>query len=459
LKGQLVTYKAGKPVGVDEYHDDGDELSSRVQLGPTKHRIVLSRSKRTVRCDGAPPVVLEQNTVALENGHWQAYAIAAERFVEASEPRPIRMLLPCSGVAIDATIQVTTSGSTRRVVLEIGPLSSHVVIDDRGAVIQASVPAQRLEVRPAGTDASSTAPRSRRAPESVIESAITVSRAGVTLEGTAWIPRRAEGKLPVALIVAGSGPTDRDGNSVLGIHSDAYRLLSAGLSARGVATIRYDKRGAGESRNNSAPESIQFDDLVGDALAWVELIRRDPRFGQLTLVGHSEGGLVETLAAQRTRCDALVLIASPGRSIDVVVRDQLAKQSPASLLGDYDRLVSALRDGRALLSVPEELRPLFDPAGRSFLNSMLGLMPPEELKKVAGCPITIVQGDTDLQISVEDAKLLAAARPDARLRVLSHMNHVLKREEQAALPQASYTDPERPLAPGLVDAVDAGVAR
>jgi hypothetical protein len=81
------------------------------------------------------------------------------------------------------------------------------------------------------------------------------------------------------------------------------------------------------------------------------------------------------------------------------------------------------------------------------------------LKKVAGCPITIVQGDTDLQISVEDAKLLAAARPDARLRVLSHMNHVLKREEQAALPQASYTDPERPLAPGLVDAVDAGVAR
>src|SRR3954466_5456735 len=116
--GQLVTYKAGKAVGLEEYRDDGDRVRSRVQLGSRRYEIELSRSTQTVRCDGHVQH-LDADTVALENGNWQAYAVAAARFGPTQTSRPVKVLLPCSGLRLDGTFGVLTQGDDRWAVLQI----------------------------------------------------------------------------------------------------------------------------------------------------------------------------------------------------------------------------------------------------------------------------------------------------------------------------------------------------
>jgi pimeloyl-ACP methyl ester carboxylesterase len=458
LQGELVTYKAGKAIGVQKYKDDGDRISSEVQLGPKHYTIELSRSAGTVACNGGAPQRLDEHTLALENGDWQAYAVAASRFSAVSSPLDVKVFLPCSGRTLSGRISVTPQGSARRVVLEITPLAVNVLVDEQGAITEASVPLQELVVR-RSSQAAPPPPAAEALPAGVTAKELSVSRGGVVLRGSAWLPSSARAGVPVVLMIAGSGPTDRDGNSPLGVHSDTYRMVASELAARGVASVRYDKRSTGASGRDSAPEALVLADFVDDALAWIQLIRKQPEFGKLTLLGHSEGGLIAALAAERAPVDALVLLASPGRPLGTLVRSQLARQAPPPLLGDYDRITRALRAKQPIDPVPEPLAGLFNPGARNFFASAMDLEPAAELKKVRTGRLTIVQGSTDLQISTEDAKSLAAARPDGHLTLIPDMNHVLKSETSLAGPQLSYADPSRPLAPGLVDAVDAGIVR
>jgi alpha-beta hydrolase superfamily lysophospholipase len=458
LQGELVTYKSSNAIGVQKYKDDGDRLSSEVQLGPKHYTIELSRSAGTVACNGGAPQRLDDHTLALENGDWQAYAVAASRFSAASSPVDVKVLLPCSGRSFAGRITVTPQGSARRVVLEITPLAVSVLVDEQGAVTEASVPLQELTVR-RSSQAAPLPPAAEALPAGVTARELSVSRGGIVLKGSAWLPSPTRAGVPVVLMIAGSGPTDRDGNSPLGVHSNTYRMLASELAARGVASVRYDKRGSGGSGLGSAPEALVLDDFVEDALAWIQTIRKQTEFGKLTLLGHSEGGLIAALAAERAPVDALVLLASPGRPLGALVRSQLARQAPPPLLDDYDRITRALRAKQTIDPVPESLAGLFNPGGRHFFASAMDLEPAAELKKVRTGRVTIVQGSTDLQISTEDAKALAAARPDGHLTLVAGMNHVLKSETSLAGPQPSYTDPSRPLAPGLVDAVDAGIVR
>ena len=458
LEGELVTFRTGTVLGVEKYRDDGDRITSDVSLGPQQHSIALSRVQRTVTCDDKAPIALNDHTVALENGHWQAYAVAAERFRDASAPQAVTVLLPCSGTTIEGFITVTRAKAGHLVVLRVGSLSSEVLIDERGTVAAGMVPQQALEVRRAGDDAPQL-PQALPTPEGVIETELSAIRDGVALRGTLWVPRDAPRPTPVALIIAGSGPTDRDGNNALGIRSDAYRLLAAEVAAHGIATVRYDKRGVGRSGNTQTGKPLVIDDFVQDAVSWIELVRNDPRLGKLTLIGHSEGGLVAILTAQRAPIDALVLVACFGRPLDKVLRAQLARQLPTTVLNEYDRIVAALHAGRPIEPVPEELSMLFQPALRSFSKSVFALDPATELKKVPRIPTSIVQGQSDLQVSVHEANALAAVVHGVRLQIIPRMNHVLKEELDLSQPQMSYTDPTRPLAPGLVSAVIAGTAR
>ena len=142
------------------------------------------------------------------------------------------------------------------------------------------------------------------------------------LSGTLDLPVGA-GPFPVVVMLAGSGPTDRDGNQP-GLKNDGLKMFGHGLASRGIAALRYDRRGIGKSRDACLKEEdLRFEALADDAAAWVKLLRKDRRFGSAGIVGHSEGSLVGMLAARRVNVDAFVSLAGTGRDAPSGLRASL----------------------------------------------------------------------------------------------------------------------------------------
>jgi hypothetical protein len=458
-EGTLITYKSGVAIGRERYRDDGASLASEILLGPSSITVTLTREPPRVRVDAADKGDerdVPRGAIVLENGSWQAYSLAADRFPDAAAPVAVDVLIPSLGVTANGTIAVRPSeAGGRRVEVAIHGLQVEVELDAAGDVVSARVPAQGVEARREGAPAPAPdAPRSP--PPGVIDEAFEETREGVTLRGELWIPAGEIEKIPVVLVIAGSGPTDRDANSSLGLRTDAYRLVAAALAARGIASLRYDKRGVGKSGTAFDPATTVIDDFAADALAIALRLRADPRFSTLALLGHSEGGLLALMIAERAAPDVLLLVATPGRPLGVVLREQLAQRLDPRAMGDVDRLLDAVRRGASPDPVPAPLAPLFAPAVRAFLRSALDL-DPLPLLRAAKARVAIVQGAFDVQVTPVDARLLAGARPDATLTILPTMNHVLKAEASAATPQSSYADPSRPLAPGLGDILAAAM--
>jgi pimeloyl-ACP methyl ester carboxylesterase len=449
LSGVLVTYQNGQELGRERWRDDGKTLTSEISFVGKSLTVTIDRAAHRVTAGGTERA-LPPGTIALENGHWQAYALATEHATSG----PVKVLLPSSGVTLDGALDVKPrSDRGRTVAVKIAALTVTVEIGRDGAVERASVPLQQLEVRREGVAPPVEAERAP--PAGVVGEPVAVADGAV--RGVLWRPASAKGNLPVALIVAGSGPTDRDGNNAAGLRTDCYRQLAEALAKAGVASVRWDKRGIGRSHRVDEA-TLQIGDYVDDAAAFVALARRDPRFGRVTVIGHSEGGLIALLLAQKASLDAVVLVATAGRPLADVLHEQLARQFSGAELAELDAIAAALRSGKPVARYPETTRALFRPSIERFLRSELAL-DPAALAKALAMPATIVQGETDAQVSVEDARRLAAAQPKAKLVVLPRVNHVLKEEATRALPQASYEDPGRPLGPGVVGAILAGVAR
>ncbi|MBU8539093.1 alpha/beta fold hydrolase [Falsiroseomonas tokyonensis] len=259
---------------------------------------------------------------------------------------------------------------------------------------------------------------------------------------------------PMVLIIPGSGATDRDGNGP-GYRPETYRLLAEGLAARGIGSLRIDKRGLHGSRA-AVPdaEAVTMADYAADIAAWAGVLRARGA-DRLWLAGHSEGGLVALLAAGRLPdlC-GLVLLATPGRRIGLVLREQLDRALPGPLRAEAEGLLARLEAGQGLPeAIPPALLPLFRPSLAGFLASLFALDPPA-LAAAVRPPLLVLQGLLDLQVTQADAAALAAARPDARLVLLPGVNHVLKAVgEDPADNLAAYADPDRPLAPGVVEAI------
>ncbi len=280
-----------------------------------------------------------------------------------------------------------------------------------------------------------------------------------TLYGTFDLPDR-NGPFPVVVIIAGSGPTDRDGNQRL-MKNDSLKLLGAGLAAKGIAALRYDKRGIGESAPaGGKEEDFRFEMLVDDATAWVEQLRKDKRFSKVGIIGHSEGSLIGTFAAKQAKADAFVSIAGMGRRFSELLREQLTKnlaQRP-DLRKRSLQILDELVAGRTVEEVPPELVAEFRPSVQPYVISSFKYDP---IKQIASLemPVMIVQGTTDIQVLVEDAKRLAAANKNAQLSIVNGMNHVMKHATTQPEQQAAYTDPSLPLVPKLLDDMTAFLAK
>ena len=273
-----------------------------------------------------------------------------------------------------------------------------------------------------------------------------------TLFGTLALPA-AEGSFPVALIVAGSGPTDRNGNNPLGVNSNYLQMMADSLAQHGIASLRYDKRGIAASQAAGSNESeLRFDHYVDDAVAWIEQLREDERLTQVTVIGHSEGSLIGMLAAREAETTAFVSLAGAAQPADSLILEQLQAQ-PAAMREEATRILSELRQGRTVATVSPSLQMLFRPSVQPYLISWIQYHPSEIIAELTQ-PVLIVQGTTDLQVPESEGKRLAEAQPKAELVIIDGMNHVLKEAPaDPAANAATYADPTLPLAEGLMGAV------
>lgn len=287
-----------------------------------------------------------------------------------------------------------------------------------------------------------------------VEEPVQLATPGGAVHGTLLLPA-GRGPHPVALLIAGSGPTDRNGNSAgLPGQNNSLKLLAEALAARGIATVRYDKRGIAESAPAATREAdLRFDTYVEDVVAWLRQLRSDRRFSTVSAVGHSEGSLIGLRAAQDAQADAFVSIAGIARPAPDVLRDQLRPQLPAELWQESERILATLAAGRTTDSVPPALAALYRPSVQPYLISWFRLDPAEEIARLR-IPILIAQGTTDVQVRIEEAHALHASSPDAEMAIIEGMNHVLKVvPADAAQQQASYIDPMLPVAPELVERI------
>lgn len=290
---------------------------------------------------------------------------------------------------------------------------------------------------------------------SPVSTPIELASSPAPLHGTLLTP---EGQTrAAAVILPGSGPTDRDGNSAqFGIRAGTYRLLAKGLAERGVATFRIDKRGIGESAAAGPAEAdLRFNTYADDARAWAAEAAAKTGRPCAWLIGHSEGALVALAAVSNgdDKVCGLVLLSGAGRPAGAVLREQLAAGLPDSLKTRAYEALTELEAGRTVADPPAELAALFRPSVQPYLISWLAL-DPARLAAAYDGPIFIGQGTTDLQVSLADAEAIKAAQPRADLVIWDGVNHVLKTAPaERAANVATYMDPALPLAPGVVEAV------
>jgi pimeloyl-ACP methyl ester carboxylesterase len=276
------------------------------------------------------------------------------------------------------------------------------------------------------------------------------------LRGTVMLPF-AIGKFPLVVIISGSGPTDRDGNSMgLPGKNNALGMLAQALADRGIASVRYDKRGvAASARAATSEEDLRFEMYADDAAGWVKKFRTDKRFSTIIIAGHSEGAMLGILAAQRAAADGYISIAGIARRADAVLHDQLAAGLLPAQAALADSVLAKLAAGKKV-PVPREmpLSALFRASVQPYLISWFKWDPATELAKLT-IPVLILQGTTDIQVAVAEADSLKRASPKATLVKVEGMNHVLKAVTGDQMTQLkSYSDPTLPLVAQLVTSIE-----
>jgi len=283
----------------------------------------------------------------------------------------------------------------------------------------------------------------------VLQRPISIDTGNGELFGSLLLPK-SDTPVPVVLIISGSGPTDRDGNNPEGGRNDSLKRLAWLLARHDIASVRYDKRGVAASLAATPDErNLSVEAYVADALAWSRKLAADPRMGPVILLGHSEGALIASLAAPQANAAGVISLSGSARPIDQLLRQQLASRLPAPLMLRSNELLDSLKAGQPDANVPPALQVIFRPSVQPYLISLFRQDPAQAFAALK-VPALIIQGSHDIQVSVDDARQLKAAKPDAELALVEGMNHVLRIVPKDVKQQlASYKDPNRPLAAEL----------
>ena len=259
---------------------------------------------------------------------------------------------------------------------------------------------------------------------------------------------------PLVIIIAGSGPTDMNGNTIGSeLQNNSLKMLAEGLATKGIASLRYDKRGIGKSQAAMmSEEELRFEHYIDDAAAWAEMFSGDERFSTIAIAGHSEGSLIGMVAAQKsTAVKAYISIAGCGRPAHEVIEEQLNPQ-PEQVRNEAAAINRELLQGRIVEDVPNYLAALYRKSVQPYLISWFRYNPAKEIAKLK-IPVLILQGDKDIQVGVKEAEKLYLARMLSSFYIIEGMNHVLKHcEGNDMLSQLeAYQSPTMPIKQELIE--------
>lgn len=285
---------------------------------------------------------------------------------------------------------------------------------------------------------------------SVTEKEVSIESDGYKLFGTMNIPETKK-NLSVLLLIAGSGPTDRDGNQP-NLTNNSFNYLATDLAQNEIATLRYDKRGIAKSAvPGFSNADVIFDDYVNDAVEWIKYLKTQNKFAKIYVAGLSEGSLIGMLAAHRAGADGFISLNGPGRPADEIIINQITKQgTPHEVIDQVKSIIVKIKLGEEVKEVPAYLMGLFHPDLQPYMRTWFSYNPKLELGKL-NVPVLIVQGENDIQVEVEDANKLKEGSPNAEFNIIAGMNHILKEADvDPQLNLATYNNPELPIKNELV---------
>jgi len=257
---------------------------------------------------------------------------------------------------------------------------------------------------------------------------------------------------PLVIFVPGSGNTDRNGNQTgTNVKADYIKQLAIALNEKSIAFYRYDKRSATPKNLEQIIKAAHFDDLVDDVKIIISHFKKQNRFKKIILIGHSQGSLVAMLAINdpQVSVNRYVSLAGLSETVEKAIIRQIKSQN-----AEFGIIAAAhfkeLKETDTILEVNPLLAGIFNPVNHEFLKSYNAYNPIEESKKVKVSTL-IINGDSDLQVRVEDAKALHATNTNATMAIIPKMNHVLKEINNLQENQASYFSEKFTLSPMLID--------
>jgi uncharacterized protein len=284
-----------------------------------------------------------------------------------------------------------------------------------------------------------------------IEKTVFIQSRDCLIEGSLLSSSNHSTKQKLAIIIAGSGPTDRNGNSAAGVSSNSYKMLAEELAKQDISTYRYDKRGIGKSAYKEFKEKdLVFDDYVNDATTIFDYLEDTLGFRDIYFIGHSEGSLIGMIASRQKQVKGYISLSGAGRPIDIIIDEQI-KNQPPFVKNKIDSIFSILKNNKMVDSVPPYLYRLFRPSVQPYMISWLKYNPADEIKKLE-VPILILQGECDVQVKAEDAENLHNANNKSIIDIIPGMTHTLKNAGGNCKDDnnKTYTDSSLPLNTQLV---------
>jgi len=268
------------------------------------------------------------------------------------------------------------------------------------------------------------------------------------IKGTLFSPEKVTKKTKLVILIAGSGPTNRSGNSTVAGANNSLKFLAEGLAQNGIAVFSYDKRIFAQMISKTLDEkSLSFEDFINDAKDVITYFQTQKKYSKIIIAGHSEGALIGMVAGLNTT-NGYISLDGAGRGIDEVLSEQIAKQAP-SLKDTVDKGLATLKEGKTFENKNPMLASLFRESVQPYMISWIKYDPRVEIKKLS-IPILLINGTKDIQVPTTDAELLHAANPKSELKLIENMNHIFKEIKVEEENLKSYSNPNLPVMPELI---------
>jgi len=286
--------------------------------------------------------------------------------------------------------------------------------------------------------------------KSYTETEISIPTNSITINGNLITPLSSE-KHPLVILIPGSGPTDRDGNSAM-TKNNSLKYLAEALANEKIATYRFDKSVLSYTKDDKEKvDALTFETFINEAKSVIEYFKNTKNYSKIIVAGHSQGSLVGIVASKNS-ADAYISLEGAGRSLDLVLIEQIELQAPF-LKDETEKILAELKKGATVEEFNPMLISLFNKQVQPFLISWIQYNPQKEIAKL-NIPILIINGSKDIQVKNIDAELLHKAAEKSELFIIKNLNHIFK-EINGDLTEnmQSYNNPDLPIMSNFSDKI------